>query len=182
MKNILTALLLTTLAMAGCAGSQKFLPIIDASLQGARGISEAGKVLSESDKNVVGCYVAASFLTAIGSAQSALDGWAKGDAVGVIPSVDVDISSCLALSNTPLKPVIEADARMVIEALAAGILPAVESIVLSIMEGDDATCQEKSIAQAVFTYVSAVKYPLVAELAEPDGKLFVPEVALEACP
>jgi hypothetical protein len=181
MKKVATVLL-TALLLAGCGSNAQFLPIIDASLQGAKGVTEAGRILSEADKNVVGCFVAASFLTAIGSAQSAIDGWSKGDATGVIPSVEVDLSSCLVLSGAPMEPVIEANAKIMIDALAAGILPAIESIVMSIMEGDDASCQEKAVARAAFAYVGAVRGPLAEELHSPDGKLSIPEVALEACP
>ena len=181
MKTILTLLTALTF-IAGCASAPKLIPIIDASLQGAQGVTAAGKTLSEAEGNLVACYVTSSFLTAFGTAQSSVKGWAGEDAAGVIPSVDIDLSSCLALQEKPLEPVLEAKAVILVDALASGILPAIESIVLSIMEGQEASCQEKAVAQAVFTYAQAVKYPLVEELTAPDGKISLPEIALAACP
>jgi len=181
MQKLFATLLLAGLLL-GCGSTQKYLPIIDSSLIGAKGVTEAGKALSVADRNVVACYVTSSFLTAIGAAQSAVDGWAKGEATGVIPSVEVDINSCLVLQESPMEPVLEADAKALVDALSGSILPAVESITLLVMEGKDVSCEDKAIAKAVFSYVSAVKGPLIEELAAPDGRVYVPAVSLEPCP
>lgn len=182
MKKGLTLALLATFII-GCGGTTKYLPIVDASIEGAKGITSAGKALAVNDKNVPACYVTCALLTALNTSQGAVNGWLKGDnPPGVIPAVDVDLSECLALSEKPIEPILKGDAQIIVTSLVGGILPAVDAVIRAVLGASEVSCEDKAVADAVLRYVQNVAPAVVEELINPDGKLSVPEITLNSCP
>jgi hypothetical protein len=181
MKKGLILAVLTAL-LIGCGGSIKYLPIIDASIEGATGITQAGKTLAINDKNVAACYVTCALLTALGTTKGAVDGWMKGEnPPGVIPAVDVDLAECVDLSGEPLKPIIKGEAQVLVTALIGGILPAIDAIIRAVLGSSDVSCEDKAVADGVLRYVQNVAPAVVNELVAPDGKLSVPEIVFNKC-
>ncbi len=178
----LTLILVALALLSGCAGTQQYLPLIDAGLLGGEGITQAGHNLAIRDKNVAGCYVTSSLMTALATSKSAVDGWMTPPGPGVIPAVSINITDCVALSGEPLKPVVEGDAAQLVQDLVGGILPAVDAIIRVVLNGSEATCEDKAIADAVLRYLQLVAPTVVDELVHPDGKLDIAEVTLHTCP
>jgi len=180
-KGLLFALL--TALLAGCGGTLKYLPIIDASIEGAKGITQAGKTLTIGDKNVPGCYVTCALMTALDTTKGAVDGWLKGvDPPGVIPAVDIDLAECVVLSGEPLKPVIKGEAQVLVTALVGGILPAIDAVIRAVLNSSDVSCEDRAVADGVLRYVQNVAPAVVQELVAPDGKMSVPEITFTTCP
>jgi len=46
----------------------------------------------------------------------------------------------------------------------------------------DLDCEQRAVGNAVVEYLQGATGPVVDELANPDGKFDIPEVAIPACP
>ena len=176
-------ILLAFFFLTGCAGKLQYLPIIDASLIGAKGVTQATKVFSEQKRDVVGCYVTASLIAALGSSQDVVDTWITGEGeAGNIPAVDVDVSACNALLSTPLEAVIPSQAEEQVRHITAGLTPVVFTVIQAVMGAVDVSCRDRVIAEAVLNYLRGAILPVIDELSHPDGKISIPAVAMDLKP
>lgn len=168
--------------LIGCGSTTQYLPIIDASIDGAKGVTQSGKAIALHKEDVAGCYITCALLTALDTAQGAVDGWLKGeDPPGVIPAVDIDLSECISLIGHPPEPILKGDARVIVTATVGGILPAIDAVIRAILTASEVSCEERAVADAVLRYVQSVAPAVVDELSNPDGVLTVPEVVFNSC-
>jgi len=183
MKWLLGTIAALTLLLTGCAGTKEYLPIIDASLDGAKGVTEATKTVVVGQKDVVGCYVTSSLLTALESAQQVVATWTPtGGKKGLIPEVDVDLGTCHALleeAGTPVEPLMPEDAETQVRALVGGLTPAIFAVTNAILSSSDVGCRDLVIARAVMDYINGAVQPVIDELVTPDGKMMIPAVAMD---
>lgn len=166
--------------LTGCGGAQRNLPIIDATLSSVRGVTHAVKEQRIAKKDVVGCYVASSLLTASSASQEAVDAWVKGEGkTGVIPAVEVNVSECNALLLAPLDPLIPAKAEEKVRGIVAAFEPFVFAGLESLVGVADLSCKNRVIADAVLSYMKGSLNPVIDELGKPDGKIEIPAVMLD---
>tara|TARA_Y100000310_G_scaffold175594_1_gene175654 strand:- start:4912 stop:5481 length:570 start_codon:yes stop_codon:yes gene_type:complete len=160
-----------------------YLPIINASLLGGKGIVQATHDHTVTAEDAVGCYVTSSLITALGTTQETVDSWATSS-VGdkVIPSVEIDIAACHAMMTT-VKPVIGDDAEAKVQSILKNVLPSVVAVLTAVLDSNDVTCRDMAIVKGVLKYIEGAAPAVVAELAKPDGKMSLPAVtlALEGC-
>lgn len=167
------------LLTSGCAGMKAYLPIINASLIGGTGIVKATHDHTVTAEDAVGCYITASLITALDTTHETVDSWATSS-VGdkVIPSVEIDITACHALMSK-IDPVIGADAEAKVQSILKNVLPSVVGVLGAILDSNDVTCRDVAIIKGVLKYIEGAAPVVVAELANPDGKMSLPAVTLE---
>ena len=174
------ALVLALTPLMGCGAMKAYLPIIDASLMGGKGIVQASKNHTVSKEDVVGCYVTSSLITALDTSRETINSWAVSS-VGdkVIPSVEVDIAECHAFIKDDIQPVIAEKASAQVQAILKSAMPSVRGILTAVLESSDVTCRDLAITKGVLTYIENAAPVVVAELGKPDGKMSLPAVTLE---
>lgn len=178
MKRFVLALLLATLG-TGCAGVKAYLPIINASLQGGKGVVVATKDHVVSQEDLIGCYVTSSLISAMDITQQTVDSWVGSpDGDRVIPGVDIDIAACHAM-NPEVKPVVGPDVELRVNGLLKTVLPPVTSVLMAVLESNEVNCRDLAIVKGVLAYLNGAAPAIISELANPDGKMALPAVTLE---
>jgi len=183
MKRLGVLLVLALLA-SGCNGFKAYLPIINASLIGGKGVVKATYDNRVEAKDAVGCYVTSSLVTSLDTTQQTVASWSTaslGDKV--IPAVDVDVAACHALLKEMPEPLIGEKAEAKVQSILKNIMPSVLGVLKAILESNDVSCRDLAIVEAVLKYLEGAAPAVVAELAKPDGKIKLPAVklALDGC-
>lgn len=258
-KFTVSAALLLPLALGGCkptkgtANPEDYFPLIQVAMGGGETAAMIGRNEAIKAKNFAGCVASESLITAFDSANQVLAG-RLGDKV-VIPAVEIDVSECLALRESPAEeaPAEEAgdeNASVVTHSVmvAAYVAPAEEEApaeeapaeetateeapaeeaepaeeapaeeapaeepeeeepeeVASDLKGNPeaaalvetiagitmvavlsyaaklqtANCKKGTVALGAINYVNGMIKPIADEIADPDGKVSVPAVAID---
>jgi len=178
MKRLAIAMLLAVMG-TGCAGIKAYLPIINASLQGGKGVVVVTKDHTVTKEDLVGCYVTSALITALDTTQETVDSWAssaEGDKV--IPAVDIDIAACHAM-NPDVKPVVGPEVEARVQAILKAVLPPVTSVLTAVLESSEVNCRDLAIVKGVIAYLNNAAPEVMAELGNPDGQMGLPAVTLE---
>jgi hypothetical protein len=167
------------LVLSAC-GNKQNLPIIDATLIGVKGITQAVNVREVQQKDLVGCYVTAAIITGLDSAQLTVDTWTQGEQkTGVIPMVNVDISACNALLEEPLKPIIPEKAEFQVRETVGALEPLVFAGLEALVGIAELDCRNRVIADGTLQYIRGSIQPVIDELIKPDGIMTIPAVTLD---
>lgn len=180
MKHITPLVLAAVLTLtAGCAGMKAYLPVIDASIIGGRGIVQATKDTVVAKEDLVGCYVTSALITALDASKQTIDSWVTSS-VGdkVIPAVEVDIAACHALAGDAIKPVMKEEAAAKVNAILKSVMPTVTGVLGAVLESSDVTCRDLVIAKGVLKYIENAAPAVIEELGTPDGKMTLPAVTM----
>ena len=104
-KFTVAAALILPLGLGGCvpkkgtASPEDYFPLIQIALAGGETAAMIGHGEFVKTKNFGGCVAASTLITAFDAANQVLSGKLQGKIV--IPAVDIDVSDCLALRETP---------------------------------------------------------------------------------
>ncbi len=179
MKRLIAVLGLAAL-MTGCAGMKAYLPIINASLIGGKGVVKATYDHTVTAEDAVGCYVTSSLVTALGTTQQTVDSWA-GSRTGdkVIPAVDMDVATCHALLKAMPEPIIGEKAEAKVQSILKNVLPSIVGVLTAVLDSNDVTCRDLAVVKGVLKYLEGAAPAVVAEMATPDGKMKLPAVTLD---
>lgn len=179
MRHLITSITLFATLLSGCGGMKAYLPIIDATLVGGKGVVVASKDYTISKEDLAGCYITSALITAMDTSKVTIDSWitiSVGDRL--IPSVDVDLSACYAMGDK-IEPVIGEDANTKVQGLLKALMPTVTGVLGAVLESNDVTCRDLAIAKGVLKYIENAAPAIVEELADPDGKMSLPAVTLK---
>lgn len=159
--------------LSGCGAIQKAdsVGILDATLRGSEIILDA---VQRENKDRVACYVTAGFSTAVKAVRSTIG------TSNTVPSIEIDVSPCTSYVN--MGPVIGENVKSTARVLAPLVFAGLEALISSFSEGEE-TCSEESTVKAsdVLNYLKLAVDPVISELAEPTGKLIIPEFTLPKC-
>jgi hypothetical protein len=183
MSRFILALIFALMA-PGCGTMKAYLPIIDASIIGSKGITQATRDHMVSKEDVTGCYATSALITALGTSKGTIDSWVTSS-VGnrVIPAVEVDITACHALVKGGIEPVVSEKANSKVQGILKAVMPSVTGVLSAVLASADVTCRDLEITKGVLKYIENAAPVVVDELANPDGKMLLPEVVLnfEGC-
>lgn len=172
----LTTILLTT----GCGSMNAYLPIIDASIVGGRSVVQAAKDYTVTKDDVVGCYVTSALVTAFDTSKATIDSWVtSSEGNREIPGVEVDIAACHLLVGDKIQAVLDEDVSRKVEGILKAVMPSVTGVLGAVLESNGVTCRDVAIARGVLKYLENATPVVLAELANPDGKMSLPAVVLD---
>ena len=170
--------LLGTLLLAGCAAKQGKLntgaapadplPIILASLTSASGVSEIAGQHAEKSGDHIGCLTGLSLSAALKTASEGVAGNIEG---GLLPSVSLDLSSCLELAES--SPEGEDIPEMVKPLVQVGIQTVTTMVDIY---GSQIECKALAWTKAGLEYAGQVVDVVISEIENPDGIIDLGEV------
>ena len=149
------------------------VPTIVAAFESAAVFGELGAGIAIAAGSYEGCLVGLSVGAASASGAEAILGALDG---AVLPSIEVDVSACLALGRSPEG----LDVESWIGDLVSASLSAPRGIIASLKPGlcaEDAQAYAWSLA--ALEYAQGAAGPIVDEISSPDGVLEIPAVDVD---
>ena len=159
---------------AGGAGADPTALIITGLSSGAS-ISALTGALAYDKGDYVGCLVGSSLASALMTSAEAVATNMHQEG-GSLPSIDVDVSTCLELAPEEVEAV---EVPASVEPLVSTALSSVKSLLLAY--GSSMECQPLAWSQGAVTYVEGIFTAVLSEIEEPDGVISVPSVSVDAC-
>ena len=150
--------------------------LIITGLSGGASISSLTGVLAYDKGDYVGCLVGSSLASALRTSAEAVATNMHQEG-GSLPSIDVDVSTCLELAKPYLLQAAEVPAS--VEPLVSTALSSVKSLLIAY--GPSMECQPLAWSQGAVTYVEGIFAAVVSEIEDPDGVISVPSVSVDAC-
>jgi hypothetical protein len=209
-KIAVSALLLVPVGLGGCkpqkgtANPEDYFPLIQVALAGGETAAMIGRNEAIKAENFPGCVASEALITAFDGGGQVLAG--RLDDKIVIPAVDIDVSECLALKDSPAaeepaaeepaaeelaaeelaaeeaaaeEPAAEAgspDAAVLVETIAGITIAAVLHYANKLKT---VNCKKGTAAIGAVDYVAGMVTPVAEEIADPDGKMSIPAVTID---
>lgn len=158
----------------GTASPEDYYSSARLSLEGGRVAAMIGRNQFLAEKNFTGCVASDVLASALASGEDVLRG--KITDAPVIPAFDLDLTDCLALRGDDAALPSEEEVSTLVESIAGVALIGARAYGVKLKVTD---CSKGVVVLAVSDYVAGMVAPLVAELAEPDGKLSMDAVAID---
>lgn len=149
-------------------------PIIIVGLDTGAQLSAVSGDMAQESEDYVGCIVGAALSTALGTAKDGVEGNIDG---GLLPAVELDISGCLPLSE---KMPEGQDVPAIVQPIFDMALQASKAAVA--VYGGDMACAPRAWTMAGLEYAEGLVPVVIAEVANPDGILSIPQVAVDLAP
>jgi len=168
----------SALMMAGCrpnrgsANPEDYYPLIQLSIEGGKIAAMIGRNQAIERKDFAGCVASDVVAAAMDSANTALS--AKISDTPTIPGFSLDLKECLSLRGSA--PGGDRDAGSLVEAISGVALVAARHYATKLQASN---CKKGSLALAVVDFVSGMVVPISEEIAQPDGKISVPDVPVK---
>lgn len=163
------------LPVKGTLSPEDKLSVATMALEAGATLSTLGRAQLMAAGSYPGCVVMEIVAATLTSASEATLGGAIE--APVLPSVDVDLSSCMRLTD---KTPEGSDAAEEIKGIYDLYVRPVTDIVMDrIAKSTKIKCRDAAIIQAAFSYATVALDPILEEIANPDGKFEIPQIPLD---
>lgn len=175
-------MVLGTFVLSSCAKkplpnpqSQDPIPVVLISLESASSISAVTAQFAQQSGDYVGCVTGHSLAAALTTARDGVAGNIEG---GLLPGVDLDVSTCLDLAESQPE---SGDVPALVQPLVDVGLQTV--ITVLDIYGDRIECTALLWSKAGLEYAGQVVGAAVTEIEDPDGQVVLKEIIvdLDAC-
>lgn len=174
----LLALLLALTGLTACkptrgtASPEDYYPLIQVALAGGETAAMIGRNEAIKMEDFAGCVTGEATIAALDASQQVL-GSKVGEEV-LFPALYVDYSECMPFADK--KPQDREDVAVLFKSITEVTLMAVKHYATKLYLSD---CEKGIVALAALAYVEGMVDPVAMEVADHDGMLEVPAVAVE---
>ena len=171
MRLVLILLAIACLPKNSTVETIDYGPLVAQAVQTGAALAAIQQVNAVEREDYAACLVYSGITTALNAGTSII--LVEADARFALPAVDLDISDCLALGESP-----DGVDIAYLDLLADLALGGVEALLISYADATRATACESWLRGALVTrYARGVVTAVATELSNPDGKVQIPAVS-----